>query len=1487
MNQHAAPQDNIEHGTRLIDIATRNVTCLAHCDSVREAARIMTEKRISALVITDEDGHPRGIVTERNILHAMQSGCPPESALDKIMSSPVITVTESANCLESYQVFLRNGIRHLVIVDDDKHLLGVVSETDYRLHINLATLAGHRQITSVMNHSVFSVSPQDRLQDALNLMQAHCDSCVVVVDNGYPAGIITERDIVRLYSGNLAKGSIPVGDIMTSPVLTVPLGNTINEAARRMLKAKVRHLAVIDANGQLAGLLSEHELTQAMTCGLIDSKTNAQGAFLHSMESSLAESERRYRMLIENSPFCIHEIDLKGDLQSMNRAGLKMLGLSDEKKICGIPYLSVVSEIDSGRIGALLQDAINGAASDFEFESAGELPLYFKSCFIPIRDADGCVVSLMGLTEDISRRRRLEMALEENISALRRSEEKLRMLIEAIPDPIQLKDGEGRWLESNLAARQIFGLEQVACHGKADEELSALVEPGFRESLLRCARTDEQAWRAGGISHLEEIISLDDGRKLFFDVIKRPLFHEEGKRAGLVVFGRDVTELRQSQEALMESEELFRAIFEQAPNGIELIDPVTLRFVGVNPAACRMLGYTHEEYLHLRLSDTQANQDQETLIESIRQREGMGCITFENRHRCKNGDILDVEVTACPLNLHGKRLLIGIWRDITGQKRSQEEIKFKNTILQTQMEVSLDAILVVDDNAQIITYNQEFIRLWRLSPQIVSERLDAPVLQSVVDQVIDPEIFVARVRHLYGHREEKSREEIRLKDGRIVDRYSAPVTGADGKYYGRIWYFRDITGRRRAEEALQHGKDRIEMLLNSVAEGIYGVDALGRCTFINSAGLDLLGYQHDTELIGKHMHDLIHHTHVDGSHYAADECRLYACLQSHEYVHVDDELFWRKDGSSFPVDYWSRPTALNGEDGAVITFIDITERKRAEENLRIIASVFDNSQEAILITDANNLITDVNPAFTRITGFSREEVLGQAPVLLNSGRQDKAFYDAMWQSLKQEKAWRGEIWNQRKSGEIYAEMLSISVICDDDGKLQRHVGVFSDISYLKEHEDSLNRIAHYDALTGIPNRVLLADRMKQAIAQTSREQNMVAICYLDLDGFKPVNDNLGHEAGDQVLIEIARRLENTVRSGDTVARLGGDEFVVLLLGLEKGEECMATLERLLAAIARPITVKGKQITLGASIGVSIYPLDDEVPDILLRHADQAMYMAKQSGKNRFNIYDAAMDQRTRNRHDLMQSIHYALELGQFELHYQPKINLRTKQLVGAEALIRWRHPERGLLMPAEFLRTIENTDLDIEIGDWVIAAALVRINDWQLAGMDIEVSINISAHHLESADFVEKLRGQLQRYPDLHSGRLQIEVLETVALNDLAVVREIIEACRMLGVGFALDDFGTGYSSLSYLSRLPVDVLKIDQSFVRDMLVDKGDKAIVQGIIALAQAFERQTVAEGIETGAQYHALLDMGCEVGQGFGIARPMPGNELSGWLKNHRLF
>ena len=555
--------------------------------------------------------------------------------------------------------------------------------------------------------------------------------------------------------------------------------------------------------------------------------------------------------------------------------------------------------------------------------------------------------------------------------------------------------------------------------------------------------------------------------------------------------------------------------------------------------------------------------------------------------------------------------------------------------------------------------------------------------------------------------------------------------------------------------------------------------------------------------------------------------------------------------------------------------------QHSQEHMRLAASVFLHAREAILITDADERILDVNPAFTRITGYRRDEALGQTPRMLASGRQSPAFYAAMWQTLHADGHWSGEVCNRRKNGEEYPEHLSIATVRDDAGRITHYIGVFSDVTLVQRQAAQLEHLAHHDALTGVPNRVLLADRMRQAIAQANRAGELLAVCYLDLDGFKPVNDALGHAFGDRLLVEMARRMSETLREADTVARLGGDEFALLLRGLNSQEECEATLNRVLAAIARPAHLDEHIVHLTASIGVCIYPWDDEDADTLLRHADQAMYAAKQAGRGTYTFHDVEGDRRARSHRQTREDVRAALERDQFELYYQPQVDMLAGRVVGAEALIRWRHPRDGLLSPARFLPVIENTELDIALGQWVLEHAVTQAHAWHRQGLALTVSVNISALHLQRADFAQQLESLLARHPDLPPGRIELEILETAALKDLARVSALIRACARIGSEFALDDFGTGYSSLTYLKHLPVQTLKIDQSFVRDMLRDPEDLAIVEGVIALAEAFGRDVIAEGVDSLEAGLLLLQLGCAVAQGYSIARPMPADELPAWI------
>jgi diguanylate cyclase (GGDEF)-like protein len=434
-----------------------------------------------------------------------------------------------------------------------------------------------------------------------------------------------------------------------------------------------------------------------------------------------------------------------------------------------------------------------------------------------------------------------------------------------------------------------------------------------------------------------------------------------------------------------------------------------------------------------------------------------------------------------------------------------------------------------------------------------------------------------------------------------------------------------------------------------------------------------------------------------------------------------------------------------------------------------------------------------------------------------------------------------------------------------------------------EHHEQLERMAHYDVLTNLPNRVLLADRLSQSMVQCQRRNQSLAVAFIDLDGFKAVNDRHSHNVGDELLVEVAQRMKEALREGDTLARIGGDEFIAVMVDLENIEDSEPVLKRLLKAAAKSITLGDAVMKVSASIGVSLYPQDHVDADLLMRHADQAMYVAKQAGKNRYHFFDTTQDNAIKTQGQSIDDIRSALDRLEFVLHYQPKVNMHTSEVIGVEALIRWQHPVRGLVPPLDFLPAIEGHTVSLELGEWVIDTALSQINQWRSIGIHLPISVNISAYQLQQENFITRLEGLLAAHSDVNPHDLELEILETSALSDISQVSATMNACHELGVRFAIDDFGTGYSSLTYLRRLPAHMIKIDQSFVRDMLEDADDLAIIKGVVELAKTFHREVIAEGVETIEHGVALLKLGCELAQGYGIARPMPSGDIPEWISS----
>ncbi len=598
--------------------------------------------------------------------------------------------------------------------------------------------------------------------------------------------------------------------------------------------------------------------------------------------------------------------------------------------------------------------------------------------------------------------------------------------------------------------------------------------------------------------------------------------------------------------------------------------------------------------------------------------------------------------------------------------------------------------------------------------------------------------------------------------------------------------------------------------------------------------------------------------------------------ETYRIIRKDGEIRWIRD-RAFPV---------RDEEGAIIRIAgiaeDITAQREIEDQLKLSAQVFVSSLEAIMITDSNNHIIKVNSAFTEITGYPESEVLGENPRILKSGRHKASFYRALWRTLLMTGKWQGEIWDRRRNGEIYPKWLSIHLLRDEEGNIMNYIALFSDITERKASFEKIEHLAHYDALTNLPNRSLLNERLDSAIVAARRNGTKVAVLFLDLDRFKHINDSLGHFAGDLLLQAVANRLKRCVREIDTVARLGGDEFVMVLNGIRESEDAAHVAQKVLESMTEAVLIEGKEIVATPSIGISLYPEDGQNHAALVRNADAAMYHAKDLGRGNFQFFTANMNARAFELLSFESDLKLALKREEFSLHYQPQIDIASGRIVGMEALIRWLHPERGYVPPSSFIPVAEECGAIIAIGEWVLRSACRQNRSWSQAGLPaIPVAVNLSAVQFRQKDIAGRLRAILEE-TGLDPALLELEMTERILMLDADSTIGTLAAIKKMGTMLSIDDFGTGYSSLSYLKRFPIDKLKIDRSFVCDITTDQDDAAIISTIIAMGHNLRLKVIAEGVETSEQLAFLKQEGCDEAQGFLFGRPLPAEEFESLLR-----
>ena len=686
--------------------------------------------------------------------------------------------------------------------------------------------------------------------------------------------------------------------------------------------------------------------------------------------------------------------------------------------------------------------------------------------------------------------------------------------------------------------------------------------------------------------------------------------------------------------------------------------------------------------------------------------------------------------------------------------------------------------------------------------------------------------------------------------------------------------------RREQERELRISEQRFELALAGSEDGVWDwrLDT-GQIHFSRQCKRMLgIAEVSDLELRGlwielMHPDDRIAAKHALRAHLDDKTPRF---QHVHRLHHRQEGYRWFQVNGRALRDSSGKPWRLLG------TLRDVTADKEREDRLRQAAVVFDSTTEGVVISGSDNRILNVNQAFCQITGYSTEEAIGANPSLLKSGWHDDGFYQQMWQALQADGSWQGEVWNRRKNGEIYPQWQTINTVHDTDGKLTYYVAVFADISKIKRSEQEIDFLAHNDPLTRLPNRLLLNERLENAVQRARRQGDKVGLIFIDLDRFKAVNDSLGHSAGDDLLRAAAQRMLARSREQDTLARLGGDEFVLLVEDIQLADDLIPVAKRLLACFDKPFEIAGQPLHLTVSLGISLYPDDGDDARSLLTHADTALTLAKDNGRNTYAFYTQALTLHARERIALESSLHQAITGNQLRVFYQPQVDLHSGQIVGAEALVRWQHPELGLLAPDRFLPIAANAGLMINIDEYVLGQACRQMQHWLSAGFELRhMAVNMSGSWLERGDVVGSVKKALAEN-QLAAHYLELELTETEVMRNNEASLERLDALRSLGVELAIDDFGTGYSSLMRLKRLPVNRLKIDRGFVSDLPQDLNDTAITQAIIALGKSLQMQLTAEGVETVEQARLLAEMGCSLAQGYLYSRPVPAEDFQALMQ-----
>jgi diguanylate cyclase (GGDEF)-like protein/PAS domain S-box-containing protein len=988
----------------------------------------------------------------------------------------------------------------------------------------------------------------------------------------------------------------------------------------------------------------------------------------------------------------------------------------------------------------------------------------------------------------------------------------------------------------------------------------------------------------GGMDHVFDYRMLAaDGREVWLrDSVNVEL--RDGAPATLRGIMVDITTQKRTQQAIAEQFHFLWQLADSIPCPIYWKD-TDGRYGGCNRAFEAYLGVPRGTLIGKTVYEV-APPDLARIYEKADRdlfRDG-GTQVYEGQVRYADGSRHDVTFYKAVFTRESGAIggLVGVMIDVTDRNRLGRELTQQTALLRTVIDAMPSGITMVDGNLDIVLANDRALAVMDLPRGLLNQ---GPVPLEMMFRYNaergeygpgDPDEQV-RTRMSRARRQEAHHFDRVRPDGTAVEVKGEPLPGG-----GFVTIYSDITEARQARAELSRESALLRSVVEHMPQGISVFDESLVLRHWNQGFIDVLDLPAQMVYEGARFDDLIRIPATRGEYGPGDPEQhvrrihdLAMQFQPHQFERV------RPNGRTHLV--CGRPLIIDGQvRGFITTYTDISERKTSEEALRLSSTVFERSAEGIILTDAEARILRVNAAFTRITGYAEDEVIGQTPRLLNSGAQDADFYGTMWRTLRERGHWSGEVVNRKRCGGLYTEHLSITRIDSGAGEADGYIGIFTDVTEAREAEQKIERLSYFDALTGLPNRALLMIRIEATIARAARAGAQFALLTVDIDRLSHINDTLGHQYGDKVLLTTAQRLAGSASDGEMVSRHAGDGFAVIVEDIADDSVARRQVERLLEAIQAPMLLDEHPLQVEAHIGIALYPGDGHDAPTLLKHADAALHHVRNEGVERYEFFRAEMNALAMERLMIESRLRQAIEREEFVLHFQPQIDLALGRVVGLEALVRWSHPEMGLVSPAKFIPIAESTGQILDLGCWVMREACRASRRLCEAGFpQLKMAVNVSARQFNQEDFAERVRRAL-RLADLPPDNLELELTESLILQRPEHVIRTMKALKETGVTFSIDDFGTGYSSLSQLKRYPIDKLKIDQSFIRDIHVDDDDAAITGAIIALGRSLRLKVVAEGVETDAQRAFLVEGGCHALQGYLISKPLPFDELLAFLR-----